>query len=62
MGTRPQSDPQQTAQCVCECGRSYIGETDGPLAVRPRAHRLSIKGKIIANACEYGYKVGWEFE
>jgi hypothetical protein len=29
--TRPERDPQQTAQCICsiplECGRSYIGET-----------------------------------
>jgi hypothetical protein len=32
MKTRPEVDPQQTAQCVfsipSECGGSYIGETD----------------------------------
>jgi hypothetical protein len=31
MRSRPERDPQQTAQCVysitCECGRSYIAET-----------------------------------
>jgi hypothetical protein len=36
MKTRPERDPQQTAQCIysipCECGRSYIGETGRPLA------------------------------
>jgi hypothetical protein len=38
MNIRPERDTQQTAQCVysipCECGRSYIGETGRPLAVR----------------------------
>jgi hypothetical protein len=27
MKIGPKRDPQQTAQCGCECGRSYIGET-----------------------------------
>jgi hypothetical protein len=35
--TRPERDPQQTAQCIynipCERGGSYIGETGRPLAV-----------------------------
>jgi hypothetical protein len=38
MKTRPERDPQQTAQCVysilCECGRGYIGETSRSLVVR----------------------------
>jgi hypothetical protein len=37
---RPERDPQQRAQCIysipCECGRSYIGETGRPLALRLR--------------------------
>jgi hypothetical protein len=40
MKTKPERDPQQTAQRVysipCECGRSYTGETGRPLAVRLR--------------------------
>jgi hypothetical protein len=47
MKTRPERDPEQTAQCIysipCECGRSYIGETGRPLAVRLREHRHSLK-------------------
>ncbi|PNF31038.1 hypothetical protein B7P43_G17855, partial [Cryptotermes secundus] len=47
MKTRPKRDPQQTAQYVysipCECGRSYIGETGRPLAVRLREHRHNLK-------------------
>jgi hypothetical protein len=47
MRTRPQRDPQQTAQCVysvpCECGRSYMGETGRPLVVRLREHRRNLK-------------------
>jgi hypothetical protein len=37
MKTRPERDPQLTAQCIysifCECGRSYIGETGRSPAV-----------------------------
>jgi hypothetical protein len=47
MKTMPKTDPQQTAECIysnpCECGRSYIGETGRPLAVRLREHRHEIK-------------------
>jgi predicted GIY-YIG superfamily endonuclease len=47
MKTRPERDLLQTAQCIysipCECGRSYIGETGRPLAVRLREHRHNLK-------------------
>jgi hypothetical protein len=46
MKTRPERDLLQTAQCIyiipCECGRSYIGETGRPLAVRLREHRHNL--------------------
>jgi hypothetical protein len=42
MKTRP-----ETAQCVysisCECGRSYIGQAGGPLAVRLGEKRHNLK-------------------
>jgi predicted GIY-YIG superfamily endonuclease len=51
MRTRPISDPQQTAHFVygipCECGRSYIGETGRPLAVRIREHRNNMKNGLL---------------
>jgi hypothetical protein len=47
MKSRPEGDPQQTAQCVYripyECGRSYIGETGRTLAVRLPEHRHNLK-------------------
>jgi hypothetical protein len=43
MKTRPERGPLQTALCIysipCECGRSYIGETGRPLAVRLHEYR-----------------------
>jgi hypothetical protein len=70
MRTRPQRNPQQTAQCVYsiprECGRSYIGETDRPLAVWLRKHRHKIKegliekSKLAQHAYEKGHWVGWD--
>jgi hypothetical protein len=70
MKTRPERDPLQTAQCFysipCECGRSYIGETDRPLAVRLREHRYSLqqglleKSKLAQHAYEEGHRVGWD--
>jgi hypothetical protein len=49
MKTRLERDPQQMAECIysipCECGRSYIGETGRPLAMR---------------LCEEGHSVGWD--
>jgi hypothetical protein len=48
--TRPERDPQQTAVCLqnpCECGRSYIGETGRPLAVRVREHTHNLKQSLI---------------
>lgn len=47
---RPIRAPQQTAYCVCraacECGRSYTGETGGPLAVRRGEHRRNLQGHL----------------
>jgi predicted GIY-YIG superfamily endonuclease len=70
MKTRPERDPQQTAQCIysipCESGRSYIGETGRSLAVRLREHRHNLKqgllekSKLAKHAYEEGHKVGWE--
>jgi predicted GIY-YIG superfamily endonuclease len=70
MKTRPERDPLQTAQCVysipCECGRSYIGETGRPLAVRFPEHRHNLKkgllekSKIAQHAYEEGHKGGWD--
>jgi predicted GIY-YIG superfamily endonuclease len=51
MKTRPGRDPQQTAQCVysipSERGRSYIGETGRPLAVRLREHRHNLQQGLL---------------
>jgi predicted GIY-YIG superfamily endonuclease len=51
MKTRKERDPQQAAQCVysipCECGRSYIGETGRPLAVRLREHKHNFKEGLL---------------
>jgi hypothetical protein len=71
MKTRPEGDPLQTAQCVyrtpCECGRSYIGETGRPLAMRLREHRHNLKegllekSKQAQHAYEEGHTVAWKF-
>jgi hypothetical protein len=66
MKTRPERDPQQTAQCIysipCECGRSYIGETGRPLAVRLREHNLQQglieKSELAQRAYEGGHRIG----
>jgi hypothetical protein len=51
MRTRPQRDPQQTAQSVYNtpygCGRSYIGDTGRPLAVRRREHCHHLKESLL---------------
>jgi hypothetical protein len=70
MKTRPERDPQQTARCVysipCECGRSYIGETGRPLAVRLRELKHNLreglleKAKLAQHAYEEGHRVGWD--
>jgi hypothetical protein len=70
MKTRRERDPQQTALCVysipCECGRSYIGETDIPLAMRLSEHRHNLKGVLLEkpnlaqHAYEEGHRVGWD--
>jgi hypothetical protein len=68
--TRPARDPQQTAQFIYsiprECGRSYIGETGRPLALRLREHRHNLQhglleeSKLAQNAYEEGHRVGWD--
>jgi hypothetical protein len=68
--TRPERDPQQTAQCVysspCEGGRSYIAETGKPIAVRLREHRHNLqqdlleKSKVAQHAYEEGHGIGWD--
>jgi hypothetical protein len=60
-------DPQQAAQCVYsiprDCGRSYIGETGRPIAVRFREDRhhlkegLLEKTKLAQHAYEEGHRV-----
>jgi hypothetical protein len=70
MKTRPERDPQQTAQCIysipCECGRSYISGTGRFLAVRLREHRhnpqkgLLEKSKLAQHVSEEGHRVGWD--
>jgi hypothetical protein len=67
MKTSPVRDPLQTAQCIysiiCEFGRSYIGETSRPLAVRLREHRHNLqqglleKSKLAQPAYEEGHRV-----
>jgi hypothetical protein len=64
--TRPERDPQQTAQCVysipCERGRSYIGETGRLLAVRLREQQHNLKeglletSKLAKHSYEEGHK------
>jgi len=43
MKMGPIRAPQETVNCIysipCECGRSYIGETSRPWAIRFREHR-----------------------
>jgi predicted GIY-YIG superfamily endonuclease len=47
MKTRLERDQQQMSQGVyripCECGKSYIGKTGRPLAMRLREHRYNLK-------------------
>jgi hypothetical protein len=67
--TRPEKDPQPTAQYVystpCECGRSYIGETGRPLAVWVCEHKHNLKegllekSELAQHAYEEGHRVGW---
>jgi predicted GIY-YIG superfamily endonuclease len=64
MKTRLERNSQQTVQCIynipCECGRSYVGETSRPLAVRLREHKHGLKeglvedSKLVQHAFEEG--------
>jgi hypothetical protein len=62
--TRPERDPQHTAQLVyripCENGRSYIGETGRPLAVRLPEQRLNLQQGLLEKSklAQYAYKEG----
>jgi hypothetical protein len=51
MKTRQERDPLQTAQCIysipCWCGRNYIGETGGPLALRLRVRRHNLQQGVL---------------
>jgi hypothetical protein len=68
--TRPERDLQQMAQCICstpcECGKSCIGETGRPLAMRLHEHRHNLKegllekSKLPQLAYEEGHRVGWD--
>jgi hypothetical protein len=53
MKTRPERDPQQAAQSVysipCECGGSYIGETQRRLAVPLSEHKHNFKEDLLEN-------------
>jgi hypothetical protein len=69
MKTRPERDPKQTAKCnysiLCECGRSYIGETGRLLSLRLRKHRQNQKedlekSKLAQHAYEQDHTVGWD--
>jgi hypothetical protein len=70
MKTMPERDPLQTAQCIysspCECGRSYIGETVRPPAVRLGEHTHNLqqglleKSKLAQQAYEEGQNIGWD--
>jgi hypothetical protein len=70
LKTRLEGDSLQTAQCIynvpCECGRSYIGESGGPIAMRLLEHRHNLqqglqgKSKLAQHAHEEGHIVGWD--
>jgi hypothetical protein len=70
MKTRLERDLQQMAKCIysipCECGRSYIVETDRSLAMWLHEHRhnlkedLLAKSKLAQHAYEEGHRVGWD--
>jgi hypothetical protein len=63
-------EPQHTKHCIysipCECGRSYIGETGRPLAVRLREHKhtfregLLDKSRLDQHAYEEDHTVKWD--
>jgi hypothetical protein len=51
MQTRPESDPQQIAECAYsiprECGISYIGETGRPLAMQLHEYKHYLKECLL---------------
>jgi hypothetical protein len=51
MKTKPESNPQQTAQLICsitcECRGKYIGEIGRSLAVRLREYRHDLKDFVL---------------
>jgi hypothetical protein len=68
MKTRPQRNPQQTAQCIYsilpEYGSSYTGETGRSLAARFLENKRNLKegllkqSKLAQHAYEDGHSVG----
>jgi hypothetical protein len=64
MKIRLERDPQQTTQRVysnpSESDRSFIGETDSPLAVRLREHRDNLKEGLTetSNVAQLAYEEG----
>jgi hypothetical protein len=68
--TRPKRGLQQMAKCIysisCECGRSYNGETDRPLAMQFCGHRHNLKEglqekfKLAQHAYKEGHGVIWD--
>jgi hypothetical protein len=67
MKTRPERDPQQTAQCVysipCECGEATLVKQVDPVWFREHRHNLKEgllgKSKLAQHAFE-GHKVEWD--
>jgi hypothetical protein len=61
--TGPERDLQQTARCICiipcECGRSYIGKTGRPLAVRLHKHS-SLKEGLNRKVKISPHGVSWD--
>jgi hypothetical protein len=69
MKTRPERDPQKTANYVysiaCECGECYTGKTGRPLAMRLCEHMHNLKkglpeiSTLAQDAYEECHMVGW---
>jgi hypothetical protein len=70
MNIRPERELLQMAQCVysipCECGGSYIDETDRSLAMRHHEYKWNLKEGLLEKSelaqytYEEGHRVGWD--
>jgi hypothetical protein len=62
MKSRPERDPLHTVKCIysilCECGRSYIGETGRTLGVKLCKHKYNLKEGLLQKSklAENAYK------